>query len=91
MTLAEQLIHQGLQQGVQQGLQQGLLEAVIDVLETRFGDISSSSLKEKLTGITDQAILENFLRKAVTIDTLAELEEEVAGYTLNSTKAGSYL
>ena len=88
MTLAEHLIQEGLQQGIQQGLQQGgllqgglLQEAIADILETRFGDIFTSSfLKKKLEGITDQTILESLLQKAVTIDTLAELEEEIAAY-----------
>jgi hypothetical protein len=80
MTQAEQLIQQGLNQGVQQGLQQGLQEAVADVLETRFGDIFSSSLKKKLECIADYTILESLLQKAVTIDTLAELEEEITTY-----------
>jgi len=80
MTQAEQLIQQGLQRSVQQGLQQGLQEAVADVLETRFGDIFPLSLRKKLESIADQAILENLLRKAVTIDTLAELEEEITTY-----------
>jgi len=80
MTQSEQLIQQGLNQGVQQGLQQGLQEAVADILETRFGDIFSSSLKKKLECIVDYAILDSLLRKAVTSDTLAELEEEITAY-----------
>ena len=89
MTIAEQLIQKGVQQGLQQGLQQGVQqgvqqgevkkarEAIVDVLEIRFGDISSS-LKGKLAGIRDQAILENLLRKAVTVASLTEMEEKVS-------------
>jgi len=49
----------------------------VDVLEIRFGDISLS-LKEKLAGIRDQAILADLLRKAVTVASLTEMEEKVS-------------
>jgi len=80
MTLAEHLTQQGLQPGIQQGWQQGVQEAVADILETRFGDMFTPSLKKKLKCITDQTALEILLQKAVTVDTLAELEEEIASY-----------
>jgi len=74
----QQGLQQGLQQGVKQGLQQGEVkkarEDVVNVLEIRFGDISLS-LKEKLAGICDHAILEDLLRKAVTVASLTEMEE----------------
>jgi predicted transposase/invertase (TIGR01784 family) len=78
----QQGIQQGLQQGVQQGLQQGLQqgevkkarEDIVNVLEIRFGDISLS-LKERLTAICDQTILEDLLRKAVTVASLTDLEQ----------------
>jgi len=82
MTVAEQLIQKGREQGVQQGLQQGwqqgevkkAREDIVNVLEIRFGDISLS-LKERLAGICDQAILEDLLRKAVTVASLNEMEQ----------------
>jgi hypothetical protein len=48
----------------------------VNVLEIRFGDISLS-LKGKLAGICDQAILEDLLRKAVTVASLTEMEDIV--------------
>ncbi len=74
MTVAEQLIQKGVQQGVQQGEVKKAREDVVNVLEIRFGDMSLS-LKEKLAGICDQAILEDLLRKAVTVASLTEMEE----------------
>ncbi|MEW5802026.1 MAG: Rpn family recombination-promoting nuclease/putative transposase [bacterium] len=82
MTLAEQLIQQGMQQGMQQGIQQGEIkkarEAIVDVLETRFGPVPSS-VRERLSGISDQAALEDLLRKAVTVASVAEWENMTGG------------
>jgi len=91
MTLAEQLIQQGrqegrqegkqegIEQGIQQGIQQGKIkmarDAILDILETRFSDIPES-LRLKLEGVIDRAVLEDLLRKAVTIASPAELEKK---------------
>ena len=82
MTLAERLIQQGtqqglqqgVQQGLQQGLQQGVQKSIMDVLEARFGNVTAS-LRDKLSGISDRATLEDVLRKAATVSSLAELEK----------------
>ncbi len=80
MTVAEQLIQKGVQQGTQQGEVKKAREDIVDVLEIRFGVISLS-LKEKLSGIRDQAILADLLRKAVTVASLTEMEENVSAIT----------
>ncbi|MEW5801771.1 MAG: hypothetical protein AB1847_06655 [bacterium] len=71
--------HQELEQSLRHGVQQGLQEAVVDILESRFDHVPLP-LKKRLTGIADQAVLESLLQKAVTIDTLAELEEYIFDY-----------
>ncbi|MEW6379208.1 MAG: Rpn family recombination-promoting nuclease/putative transposase [bacterium] len=90
MTLAEQLIQQGMQQGMQQGIQQGMQqgeiknarEAIVNVLETRFGLIPSS-VRERLASISDQAALEDLLRKAVTVASVAEWESMIPERSLS--------
>ena len=88
MTLAEQLIqkgkeeglergiHQGIERGIHQGIERGIQESVIEVLEARFGAVSAS-IREMLTSITDRAMLEDLLRKAATLPSLAEWEKNV--------------
>ncbi|MGA1874771.1 MAG: hypothetical protein ACMUIA_04120 [bacterium] len=51
-------------------------EAIIDVLESRFREVPSS-LGERLEHIADRAILEDLLRKAVTIASPEELEKQI--------------
>jgi len=78
MTIAEQLIQQGMQQGEIKNAR----EAIIDVLETRFGQIPSS-IGERLAGISDHAVLEDLLRKAVTVASVAEWESRIQGSSLS--------
>ena len=68
---------QGMQQGISQGRKFGLLEqsrfAVIDVLNVRFGAISSATLAWLLR-CGDLMALNTLHRQAVTIPSLAEFE-----------------
>jgi hypothetical protein len=49
----------------------------VDVLETRFGHVPSS-VRERLAGISDQPALEDLLRKAVTVASVAEWESMIS-------------
>ncbi len=72
-TAAEIWIEQGKKQGHQQGLQQGQAEtargAVLEALEARF-ELVPRTIRERLDGIDDPALLKTLHRKAVTTPSL---------------------
>lgn len=79
ITSIEQLaIEEGREQGLQQGLQQGIIQnarqSLIDVLETRFQEVPSP-LVELINQIEYPSLLNNMLKRAITIDSLAEFQE----------------
>ena len=68
-------MEQGLQQGIQQGMEQGQrqvrVEFLLDVLEERFG-LVSSDVAEKVKGIDDMGALKDLCRKAIQCGSLEE-------------------
>ncbi|WP_148223180.1 hypothetical protein [Calditerrivibrio nitroreducens] len=70
-TLTEKWKQEGLQQGIQQGV---LLEAqlsVIDILETRFKNVSDF-IKEKISSIDELDRVKHIRRKALEVGSIEE-------------------
>lgn len=79
ITSIEQLaIEEGMERGRQQGLQQGIIQNarqnLIDVLETRFQEVPSP-LVELINQIEYPSSLNNMLKRAITIGSIAEFQE----------------
>ena len=84
MTLADQLINQGIEQGIHQGMQQGIhqgmqqgihqgmQQGIIDILEMRFNSVSDI-LMQRLSSIKDPEQLRNINKKAVIVNSISEL------------------
>ena len=64
---------EGLVEGRQEGLVQNAREAILDVLETRFGQVLDS-LRERVNTIGSEPTLENLLRRAVRTPGLEEFQ-----------------
>ncbi len=68
-------MQKGMEQGIQLGmLQQGRLEFLLDVLEERFG-LVSSDVAEKVKDIDDMDALKDLFRKAIQCGSLEEFLE----------------
>ena len=64
--LAQYIRDRGMQQGMQQGIIQKAKEDVIEVLELRFGKISSEII-DKINQTNDPAKLKELLKKGIQI------------------------
>ncbi|MCL4868366.1 MAG: Rpn family recombination-promoting nuclease/putative transposase [Anaerolineae bacterium] len=77
-TLAQQWIEEGRQQGMQQGMQQGLLQAmrqnVVELLEERF-PAQGRKFRGRIEAIHNLDTLRLLVRRAATVDSLAEFEQ----------------
>ena len=78
ITLFEELaLKEGLEKGLVEGRQEGLVqnarEAILDVLETRFGQVPDS-LRERVNTIGSEPTLKNLLRRAVRTPGLEEFQ-----------------
>jgi hypothetical protein len=73
----EQGLEQGLQKGLMEGLEKGIVqtarEAIIDVLDTRFGEVPDS-VRERVNTIGSEPTLKNLLRRAVRTPSLEEFQ-----------------
>jgi hypothetical protein len=58
-------------EGRQEGRQEGLKEAILDILETRFGDVPTT-VRERINALCDESKLKEFLRRASVIPSLEE-------------------
>ena len=63
--------------GVERGIQQGMRQGIIEVLEMRFEQISSS-LVEQVNAIEDTAVLTHLLRQSVIAESPRKLEQILA-------------
>ncbi|MBF0508336.1 MAG: Rpn family recombination-promoting nuclease/putative transposase [Deltaproteobacteria bacterium] len=74
----QKVIQKGRQEGRQEGLQQGLLtdarESVLDILESRFGAVSSP-LTDLINQLDDPAVLKALRKKAVTVATMEDFRQ----------------
>jgi len=66
VMLAQYIRDKGMQQGMQQGIIQNTKENIIEVLELRFGKISSEII-DKINQINDPAKLKELLKKGIQI------------------------
>ena len=70
ITLFEEL---ALKEGLEKGIVQNAREAILDVLETRFGQVPDS-LRERVNTIGSEPTLKNLLRRAVRTPSLEEFQ-----------------
>ena len=72
----------GIKKGLQQGLQQGSFETsredIIEILKTRFKNVPGS-IVTALNSTEDLSLLKDLLKKAVTITSLDEFQEDLLG------------
>ncbi|MEN9777000.1 MAG: hypothetical protein RJB04_755, partial [Verrucomicrobiota bacterium] len=84
ITLFEELaLKEGLEKGIQKGIQKGIIEglekgivqnareAILDVLDTRFGQVPDS-VRERVNTIDNEQILKQLHRRAILISSLDE-------------------
>ena len=78
ITLFEELalkegLEKGLEKGLIEGLEKGIVqtarEAILDVLDTRFGQVPDS-LRERVNALCSEPTLKNLLRRAVRTPSL---------------------
>ena len=71
-------LQQGMQQGMQQGAVQTAREVVLEVLSLRFQEVPRS-LSERVHQLEDLSVLKELHRKAITVRSLKEFEENLPG------------
>jgi flagellar biosynthesis/type III secretory pathway protein FliH len=71
----EKGIQKGLEKGLQKGLEKGILqkarEAILDVLDTRFGEVPDA-VRERVNALCSEPTLKELHRRAILIPSLAE-------------------
>jgi hypothetical protein len=69
---------EGIQEGIQEGIEQGILQnardSVIEVLETRFGEVPGS-IVEVVNQLDESAVLKMLHKRAIAIPSVAEFEQ----------------
>jgi hypothetical protein len=65
---------EGIEQGIEQGILQNARDSVIEVLETRFGEVPSS-IVEVVNQIEESAVLKTLHKRAIAIPSVAEFEQ----------------
>jgi hypothetical protein len=78
ITLFEELaLKEGLEKGLMEGLEKGILqtarEAIIDVLDTRFGQVPDS-IREQINSLGSEPTLKTLLRRAARASSLEEFQ-----------------
>ncbi|MBD0266526.1 MAG: transposase, partial [Tolypothrix sp. Co-bin9] len=61
-------------EGIEEGILQNARDSVIEVLETRFGEVPSS-IVEVVNQIDESAVLKMLLKRAIAIPSVAEFEQ----------------
>ncbi len=73
----EKGIQKGLEQGLEKGLEKGILqnarEAILDVLDTRFGQVPDS-VRERINSLDNERTLKDLLRRAILTPSLNEFQ-----------------
>ncbi|MFM6859691.1 MAG: transposase, partial [Dolichospermum sp.] len=67
-------IEEGLQEGRQLGVIQSSQDSVIEVLETRFGQVPITIINA-VNNINDSSVLKTLHKRAISIPSLAEFEQ----------------
>jgi hypothetical protein len=74
ITLFEELaLKEGLEKGLEKGILQTAREAILDVLDTRFGQVPNA-VRERINAIGSEPTLKNLLRRAVRVSSLDEFQ-----------------
>jgi len=80
ITLFEELalkegLEKGIEQGIEQGLEKGIVqnarESILDVLDTRFGQVPDA-VRERVNTLCSEPTLKDLLRRAVRASSLDE-------------------
>jgi hypothetical protein len=73
----QQGLEQGLEKGLMEGLEKGILqtarEAILDVLDTRFGEVPGS-VRERINAIGSERNLKDLHRRAILTPSLEEFQ-----------------
>lgn len=76
-TIAQEWIAEGREQGIQQGMTQGAIQAtrenIMELLDSRFGNISAEAATT-IISLEDLPRLKTLLKQAATAKSLAEFE-----------------
>ena len=74
ITLFEELaLKEGLEKGLEKGILQNAREAILDVLDTRFGEVPDA-VREQVNAIGSEPTLKNLLRQAARASSLEEFQ-----------------
>ncbi|MSU31950.1 MAG: hypothetical protein EXS25_04675 [Pedosphaera sp.] len=76
LAVLEQGIEKGRQEGRQEGNRKKAQEDVLDVLETRFGEVSDR-VREQVQSLTDAIELKRLLRRAILVSDLNSFSAEL--------------
>ena len=75
--LAQFALKEGLEKGLVEGLEKGILqnarEAILDVLDTRFGQVPDS-VRERVNALDSERTLKALLRRAARASSLEEFQ-----------------
>ncbi|MSU32924.1 MAG: hypothetical protein EXS25_09770 [Pedosphaera sp.] len=70
------ILEQGIEQGIEKGNRKKAQEAVLNVLETRFGEVSDV-VSEHVQSLTDAIELKRLLRRAILVSDLNSFSAEL--------------
>ena len=74
ITLFEELaLKEGLEKGLEKGILQNAREAILDVLDTRFGQVPDS-VREQVNTLCGERNLKNLHRRAILTPSLEEFQ-----------------
>jgi hypothetical protein len=74
ITLFEELaLKEGLEKGLEKGILQTAREAILDVLDTRFGEVPAS-VRERVNALDSERTLKGLLRRAARASSLEEFQ-----------------
>jgi thymidylate kinase len=74
ITLFEELaLKEGLKEGLEKGILQTAREAILDVLDTRFGEVPDS-VRERVNAICGERNLKDLHRRAILTPSLEEFQ-----------------
>ena len=72
ITLFEELaLKEGLKEGLEKGILQNAREAILDVLDTRFGEVPDA-VREQVNALCSEPTLKDLLRRAARVPSLDE-------------------
>jgi hypothetical protein len=72
ITLFEELaLKEGLEKGLEKGILQNAREAILDVLDTRFGEVPDA-VREQVNALCSELTLKDLLRRAARVPSLDE-------------------